>query len=152
MICCTGHCLLWGFHHVSKPKDCVLPMARGQMGLYLGAMGAWKGFGMHGMSLACADTFASSHVHIAKREAGAVAMEAKHRKMQQYENLSTICLFTPVTVETSGSFSPRAKGLFEGIGRRLRLISGDPLSTYYLHQHISVPLAEEECYFNFRYC
>ena len=81
-----------------------------------------------------------SHVHIAKREAGAVAMEAKHRKMQQYENLSTICLFTPVTVETSGSFSPRAKGLFEGIGRRLRLISGDPLSTYYLHQHISVPL------------
>ena len=88
----------------------------------------------------CADTFASSHVHIANREAGAVAMEAEHRGRC---NSTRICQphatsWIPVAVETAGSFGPGARGLFEGIGRRLCLISGDPFSTFYLHQHTSV--------------
>ena len=71
-------------------------------------MREWKGLAW---DVTCEDTFASSHVHMANTEAGAVAMEAEHWKMQQYEDLSINHMpLHPSAVETAGSFGPEARG------------------------------------------
>ena len=43
-----------------------------------------------------------------------------------------------MTVETGGTFGPQTRAIFREIGAGLRSMSGDPRSTYFLCQHVSV--------------
>ena len=45
-----------------------------------------------------------------------------------------------ILVETSGAFGPSALAFLHEIGRRIKTQTGDPSSTYYLLQHISIAI------------
>ena len=63
----------------------------------------------------CPDTYAPSHLALAAREAGAVAIQAEQRKTEKYAHLSASHHFVPFTIETSGVFEPEALSLLEDI-------------------------------------
>ena len=52
----------------------------------------------------CSNTFAPSYTNLASTRAGSVADLAEHRKAAQYTNLQFSYLFSPVSIETLGSF------------------------------------------------
>ena len=64
----------------------------------------------------CPDTFAPSHITLAKRETGAIADEAEWRKKQKYSSLMTTHHFVPIAIEMSGVFGSEAITLFLGAG------------------------------------
>ena len=86
----------------------------------------------------CPDTFAPSHLHLASREAGAVANQAEQLKRAKYAELAATHHFTPVAVETTGVFGKEAQAFLRELGRRIRVETGEPLSFHYLQQRISV--------------
>jgi hypothetical protein len=86
----------------------------------------------------CVDTFAASHLPLACADAGAIAADAENGKMVKYQDLASLNHFCPATLETAGPFCPNALKLFKEIRRRIKLTSGDSLSTYHLFQHVSV--------------
>ena len=57
-----------------------------------------------------------------------------------YNYLCRSYCFVPVGVETSGVFGPQALSFFKDLGRRLRNVSGDPLSYTHLSQQISIAI------------
>ena len=88
----------------------------------------------------CPDTFAPSHLSHSSAESGVVAADAENSKSLKYHHLSNTSNFIPVAVETSGAFGPSALAFFHEIGRRIKTQTGDPSSTYYLLQHISIAI------------
>ena len=98
----------------------------------------WKSGWLLTCDFTCPDTFAASHVSLASADPGAVAAEAENGKMSTYSNLQAGTLFTPIAVETAGPIGPSGQQLLWDIGRRLKQKSGNPASTFYLLQHISV--------------
>ena len=88
----------------------------------------------------CPDTYATSHVALATREAGAVATVAEMKKTIKYVELARTHHVTPLAVETSGVFGQGARDFLSELGRRLIRVTGDPLSRSYLSQQISVAM------------
>ena len=86
----------------------------------------------------CPDTFAPSHIDLARREAEAVAKQAEGMKKAKYSELSTTHHFIPVAVETSGVLGPEASNFLQEQGQRIRKDSGEPLLHSYLLQQIAV--------------
>ena len=86
----------------------------------------------------CPDTFAPSYSAIAAQQVGAVAQQAKDRKVQKYKHLDSCHFFTPVAIETTGVFGPTATEFLKEIGHRLRQVSGEANSYAYLTQILSV--------------
>ena len=74
----------------------------------------------------CPDTYAPSHLALAAREAGVVAIQAEQRKTEKYAHLSASHHFVPFAIETSGVFG------LEDIGRRIRAETGEPRSFQFL--------------------
>ena len=79
---------------------------------------------------------------LASVDPGAVAAQAENRNMSTYSNLQAGTLFTPIAVETAGPIGPSGQQLLWDIGRRLKQKSGNPASTFYLLQHISVAVQQ----------
>ena len=71
------------------------------------------------------DTFAPSYLHLAVREAGAVAAAAEERKKIKYSNLTSSYCFTAVAVETSGALGPATMNFIKDLGRRLTQATGE---------------------------
>lgn len=86
----------------------------------------------------CRDTFAPSYLKRSALSPGTVALEAEEQKKGVYRPLSSTHVFVPIAVETSGIIGPSAMDIFKLIGRKLRVISGDPLSNYYIRQQVAV--------------
>ena len=86
----------------------------------------------------CRDTFAPSYLHLPSVDPGAFSIEAEFQKTLHYQPLMNNHIFVPVAVETGETFGPQAKALFREIGTRFKMITGDPLLTYYLQQLVSV--------------
>ena len=84
----------------------------------------------------CTDTYCASNIARTSSEPGLAAAHAESQKTKTY---SYLC-FVPVGVETSDVFGPQAASFFKDLGRRLRNVSGDPLSHTYLIQRISVAI------------
>ena len=83
----------------------------------------------------CPDTFASSHVSRAADIVASVANEAEHSKIQKYGDLDSIYSFYPIAIETSGVYGV---GFLSDLGRRLADSSGDPRSSFFLQQKLSI--------------
>ena len=86
----------------------------------------------------CVNTVAASHVKSAALRAGSPSEAAEEKKRKKYETLSKHYNFTPVAVETLGPWGPEAISFVSEIGRRLSTATGDPRSTAFLRQKISL--------------
>ena len=58
----------------------------------------------------------------------------------KYSQLSATYIFTPVAIETAGTWHYEAVELVEELGRRATIITGDSRETTYLFQQLSVAL------------
>ena len=67
-----------------------------------------------------------------------MADQAEERKRAKYAELATTHLFVPLVVETSGAFGSEAQTFFRELGRRIKVVSGEPQAHQYLLQRISV--------------
>ena len=86
----------------------------------------------------CSDTFASSYAELLQREPGEVAALAEERKVAKYAHLSSLHLFTPVAVETTGIIGQLTRDFLKDLGRRLRHVMGEVKVHSYLLQRLSV--------------
>ena len=88
----------------------------------------------------CPDTLAPSHLCSTAAESGSAAKEAEERKVSKYRSIAAYYTFSPVAVETLGPMGPEAKSFLLDLGRRLRQHTGEPRSTSYLIQRISMAI------------
>ena len=98
----------------------------------------WKAGKILVWDVTCPDTLAPSHLSVAVREAGAVAVDAEYRKELKYSHLDATHCFIPIAVETLGAFGTHACTFFREVARRVRLVTDDPLAHQFLVQRISV--------------
>ena len=73
-------------------------------------------------------------------ETGAAARLAATNKTNKYSLLSTTHIFSPVAIETAGTWHHQAVELVQELGRRATIITGDSRETTYLFQQLSVAL------------
>ena len=88
----------------------------------------------------CIVTFAPSYIHSAVKEAGLVAEIAEIRKRKNYEALSAVHVFTPITVETSGVFGPETRCFLHTLASRMRSVTNEVKSHFYLTQQLSIAI------------
>ena len=86
----------------------------------------------------CCDTFATSNLHLAVTDPGAVAARAENVKISKYAHLDSSYLFIPVAIETCGTFGPEAKKFLQDLRRRLKRATLEDKAHQYLVQRISV--------------
>ena len=67
-----------------------------------------------------------------------VAEKAEDRKAENYQGLPPSHAFTPLAIETMGAVGPRSLAFLKDLGRRIAMESGEPKSTDYLLQQLSV--------------
>ena len=92
----------------------------------------------------CPDTFAPSHLPSATREAGAVAAQAEQSK-QKYAALYQCHIFTPLAIETAGPFTPETFSFLRGLGCRLKQVTREAKSFFYLRQCL-LTLSNGKCH------
>jgi len=73
-------------------------------------------------------------------ETGAAASLAAINKTNKYSQLSATHIFTPVAIETAGTWHHQAVKLVQELGRWATIITGDSRETTYLFQQLSVAL------------
>jgi len=88
----------------------------------------------------CRDTFAPTYLKASAARPGHAAALAELDKHRLYEDLEERYLFVAVAVETTGVFGEEGLKLIKKIGQKIRDITGEPRSTNYLLQRISVAL------------
>ena len=88
----------------------------------------------------CVDTVAPSHLPSTSKIAGSAAESAARNKSNKYSNLADNYIFVPFAVETLGPWCREAKALISTIGRCLVQLSGDPRSSEFLRQRISIAI------------
>jgi len=78
-------------------------------------------------------TLAASYVAQSAAAAGSAAARAEQNKRAKYVNLvrSEGVLFTPIAIETLGSWGPAAMEICKEIGSRLAVETGDPRSLFF---------------------
>ena len=88
----------------------------------------------------CVDTFASSHLNLSTVIAGSAASEAEVKKQNKYRSLSHDYIFVGVGVETSGVLGKQAAQFLKNLGRKLIAATGEPRSSSFLLQRISIAI------------
>ena len=86
----------------------------------------------------CVNTVAASYVKSAALKAGAPSEGAESKKRKKYSALSRAYIFTPIAVETLGTWGPEALDFVTDVGGRLAAATGDPRSSAFLKQRISL--------------
>ena len=64
---------------------------------------------------------------------------------RKYRDLPRSHLFCPLSIETMGAMGPRSLELVREVGRRIALETGEPRSTDFLLQHLSVVVQRGNC-------
>ena len=90
------------------------------------------------MIITVVNTVAASHVVSAALKAGSPSEVTEEKKQKKYETLSRHYNFTPVAVGTLGPWGTEAISFVREIGKRLSTASGDPITTAFLRQMISL--------------
>jgi hypothetical protein len=98
----------------------------------------WKGGRCLVWDFTCVNTLAASHVDVAATGAGAAAAKAEQAKIVKYVRLANSFEVSPVAVEAYGAWGPQGLDLIREIGRRVAEVTGEPRSTGYLVQAISM--------------
>ena len=93
----------------------------------------------------CPNTFAPSYRTHATSEPGRVAALAEDRKVDKYRDLPRSHLFCPLSIETMGAMGPRSLDLVREVGRRIAMETGEPQSTDFLLQRLSVAVQRGNC-------
>ena len=89
----------------------------------------------------CSDTLAPSHISATSEEAGKSAEQAERKKITHYEQLaSSGYIVMPVATETLGSWGQSSLKFIKQIGSRITDTTGEPRSTSYLLQAISMAI------------
>ena len=65
---------------------------------------------------------------------------AEALKLEKYSNLTSSHFFTPIAIESSGVFGPKTMSFIKDLGKRITRQSGDPRSTAFLLQRLSVAI------------
>ena len=88
----------------------------------------------------CPDTLAPSHIPISSATAGAAAEAAERNKLAKYAIFTQQYEVIPIAIETLGSSGCSATSFIEALGRRIMQATGDPRSTMFLRQRISIAI------------
>jgi hypothetical protein len=94
----------------------------------------------------CPDTYASSHLPATSVVAGAAAAAAETKKTAKYADIRHDTDFVPFAVETSGVWGAEAAALITELGRRTTVVNGDPRSTSFLQQRVSLAIQRGNAY------
>ena len=86
----------------------------------------------------CVNTIARSHLAKAASQACFPSSAAETKKKSKYACLSGNYIFTPIALETLGPWGPEAAAFVSEVGRRLSSATGDPRSTSFLRQKMSI--------------
>ncbi|XP_055336548.1 uncharacterized protein LOC129586997 [Paramacrobiotus metropolitanus] len=87
----------------------------------------------------CWDTVAVSHVHASSLKAGSVAQLAENFKRRKYAFVEGLgYFFYALAVETFGTFGTSFAELIRFVGRKIRDATGEPRSTAFLRQRLSL--------------
>jgi hypothetical protein len=88
----------------------------------------------------CPDTLAPSHLNQSSLAAGSAAVRAEASKRAKYAALaeSGDYIFSPIAVETLGSWGPSALAICAEIGGRIAARTGDPRATSFLRQRMDI--------------
>ena len=86
----------------------------------------------------CADTLAWSHVPSSSKDAGKAAKEPEKKKLAKYDYLTRNYTFMPIACETMGSWGSIALKFIKELGGRIAEKSGEPRSTSFLFQTLSI--------------
>ena len=86
----------------------------------------------------CPDTLAPSHVTNSSTEAGSAGKAAESKKVAKYSTLATAHEFVPMAIETMGTWGACGLAFVCEIGRRIAEVNGDPRSTAFLKQRLSL--------------
>ena len=98
----------------------------------------WKSGCLLVWDVTCPDTFALSYRAHVTQEPGKVAATAEERKSEKYRGLPPGHMFSPIAIETLGAIGPKSLALLKDLRRRIRSELGEPKSTEYLLQWLSV--------------
>ena len=72
------------------------------------------------------DTLCESHKQRSALEVGSTAAHAEKEKIKKYSHLGRCYLFQLVAFETLGTIGPESMPFLKDLGRRLKLVSGEP--------------------------
>jgi len=86
------------------------------------------------------DTFADSHMNTTTTQAGSAANNAANSKTTKYADLTATYVFMPTATEKARSWNQQAIDAIEDIGRRISVITEEPLESIHLLQRISVAI------------
>ena len=79
-----------------------------------------------------------SYVKDSAKEAGKAAKNAELRKHNKYKDLKDNYLFTPIAIETFGSWWPESLSFIKEVGRQVQENTGEKRATSYLIQSLSM--------------
>ena len=88
----------------------------------------------------CPDTLAPSHIPLSSATVGAAAEAAERNKVAKYAIFTQQYEVIPIAIETLGSSGCSATSFVEALGRRIMQATGDPRSTMFLRQRISIAI------------
>ena len=87
-----------------------------------------------------ADTYANLYVDSTATREAAAADRAASNKTTKYTELSQTHHFTPIAIETGGSWNDLAIEFVNELGKRITAVTQEPRETQYLFQRMSVAL------------
>jgi Reverse transcriptase (RNA-dependent DNA polymerase) len=94
----------------------------------------------------CPDTYAPSHLLATSVAAGGAASAAETKKNAKYADIMHGIKFVPFAIETSGVWGSEAAALVRELGRRTSVIKGEPRSTSFLRQRVSLAIQRGNAY------
>ena len=87
-----------------------------------------------------ADTVCQSYVDQCSKKVGAAAEARENGKISKYTGLSESYWFTPVGIETFGSWGSEGHKLVKEIGKKVMEETGEKRSAFFLFQSISIAI------------
>ena len=86
----------------------------------------------------CVDTLCDSYVRDTAKEAEKAAKLAETKKHNKHRDLKDNYLFTPIAIETFGSFGPESLRFIKEVGKKIQENTGIKWATSYLIQSLSM--------------
>ena len=81
-----------------------------------------------------------SYLSRSSKEAGSLAALSEAKKSNRYKGSTPLFHFVPICAETLGAWGPRAIAFLNKVGEKIRETSGEPRSTSFLFQRLSVAI------------
>ena len=83
---------------------------------------------------------ADSYISVTSQTPGSAAEKAEKAKMNLYQELTKDYEFSPIAVETFGSWGSESHKLVKEIGKKVMEETGEKPSSFYLFQSISMAI------------